>query len=134
MRTTKKKSRKRTGIKVQAAAALLLLMPISAVARKKAPTEDYALISGTVFQSSGYALPDADVRLVAETSPGEKPKAKKMEATSSPRGEFAFRVPPGPGKYTVTVAAKGYQSSQKSVTVQGLEREEVTFQLDRESK
>jgi hypothetical protein len=37
-------------------------------------------------------------------------------------------------RYLVAVAAKGYQSQQKSVSVQDQERVEVTFQLDRESK
>jgi hypothetical protein len=36
--------------------------------------------------------------------------------------------------YSIEVAAKGYQSLRKSVTVEGQERVEVTFQLERESK
>ena len=57
-----------------------------------------------------------------------------MEAVSDARGEFVFRVPPGPTHYTVTVHAKGYQSQRKTVSVQDQERVEVTFQLERESK
>jgi uncharacterized membrane protein len=57
-----------------------------------------------------------------------------METVSSARGEFVFRVPPGPMSYAVAVAAKGYQSQRKNVSVQDQERVEVTFQLDRESK
>ena len=57
-----------------------------------------------------------------------------MEAVSDARGEFVFRVPPGPAHYSVTVAAKGYQSQRKSVSVEDQERVEVTFQLERESK
>jgi hypothetical protein len=36
--------------------------------------------------------------------------------------------------YTVAVAAKGYQSQRKNVSVEDQERVEVTFQLERESK
>ncbi len=57
-----------------------------------------------------------------------------MEAVSDARGEFIFRVPPGPMNYTILVAAKGFQSLRKSVMVEGQERAEVTFQLERESK
>ena len=58
-----------------------------------------------------------------------------MQAVSDARGEFMFRVPPGPACTTPSsVAAKGYQSLRKSVAVEDQERVEVTFQLDRESK
>jgi hypothetical protein len=88
-----------------------------------------------VFQESGYALPDADVTLVVESPSGASTaKSDKQQTVSDDRGEFIFRIPPGPAHYTVIVAAKGYQSSRKSVAVEGQERVEVTFQLDRESK
>jgi hypothetical protein len=57
-----------------------------------------------------------------------------MEAVSDARGEFLFRVSPVPMHYNVTVAAKGYQILRKSVIVEGEQRVEVTFQLERESK
>ena len=57
-----------------------------------------------------------------------------METVSSPRGEFAFRVPPGPMAYTVSITAKGYHGAQKTVSVEGLEREDVTFRMEPESK
>jgi hypothetical protein len=111
------------------------LVPIAAAAKKKPALDTYAMISGSVFQDSGYALPDADVTLVAEpSSGGAAVKAQKMEAASDARGEFIFRVPPGPMNYAIAVSAKGYKSLKKSVTVDGQERVEVTFQLDRESK
>jgi hypothetical protein len=36
--------------------------------------------------------------------------------------------------YDIVVAAKGYQSVRKSVSVEGQERLEVSFQLEREPK
>jgi hypothetical protein len=129
---TKKKRKKRIGISLLLAAALL---PVTAGAKKKPALDTYAVISGSVFQESGYALPDAAVTLVAEPASGAPAvKAQKLEAVSDARGEFIFRVPPGPMNYAIVVSAKGYQSMRKSVTVEGQERVEVTFQLERESK
>ena len=134
----KKKRKKRIGTSLIGTSVLLLLaafVPVAAAAKKKPALDTYAVISGSVFQESGYALPDAAVTLVAEpASGGAAVKEQKMEAVSDARGEFIFRVPPGPMNYAIVVAAKGYQSLRKSVAVEGQERVEVTFQLERESK
>jgi len=147
----KRKPRKRIGISGLLLAVLLpallftAFLPAPAAAKapaasKKKPALDtYAVISGSVFNASGYALPDADVTLAPETQPGsssDKPtsKNKPMETISDARGEFVFRVPPGPMHYTVIVAAKGFQSQRKSVSVEDQERIEVTFQLEPQSK
>jgi hypothetical protein len=130
---TKKKNRKRIGTSL--VLVLAALLPVAATARKKPTLDVYAVISGSVFQEGGYALPDADATLVPEPPSGARSsKSEKQQAVSDERGEFIFRVPPGPGTYTLVVAAKGYQSLRKSVAVEGQERVEVTFQLDRESK
>ena len=138
----KKKRKKRIGTSliggslIGTGVVLLLAAFVPVAAAKKKPALDtYAVISGSVFQESGYALPDAAVTLVAEpASGGAAVKEQKMEAVSDARGEFIFRVPPGPMNYAIVVAAKGYQSLRKSVAVEGQERVEVTFQLERESK
>jgi hypothetical protein len=131
MRMKKRKKRIGTSLLLLVAAWL----PVAAAAKKKPALDTYATVSGSVFQESGYALPEAAITLVAEPASGGAPaKAQKMEAVSDARGEFIFHVPPGPTNYTVVVAAKGYQSMRKSVTVEGQERVEVTFQLERESK
>jgi hypothetical protein len=128
----KRKPRKRIGTSPFFWAALLLiaLIPSAAPAKKKPVLDTYAIVSGTVFDEGGYALPDIDVTLVPEADP----KAKPMESVSSPRGEFAFHVPPGPAHYNVSARSKGYQSQTKTVAVQDQERVEVTFQLARQSK
>jgi hypothetical protein len=124
----KRNPKKRIGTSLLLFSALLLIAFLPSAAAKKKPSLDtYAIVSGTVFDGSGYALSDANVTLAGD-------KAKPMETVSSARGEFSFRVPPGPIQYSVAVAAKGYQSQQKTVSVQDQERVEVTFQLDRESK
>jgi Carboxypeptidase regulatory-like domain len=130
---TKRKRKKRIGTSLLLLVATLV--PVVAAAKKKPALEPSAIISGSVFQESGYALPDATVTLVAESASGsatEKPQ--KMEADSDARGEFIFHVPTDHIRYNITVAAKGYQSLRKSVEVEGETRIEVTFQLERESK
>ena len=126
---TKKKRRKRIGISLLILAASLV--PVASAAKKK-PPEVYAVISGSVFQESGYALPDADVSLVPEEQSDKA--SKPMTAVTDARGEFVFHVPPGPAHYAVTVDARGYQRQRKSVSVQDQERVEVTFQMEHQSK
>jgi hypothetical protein len=114
---------------------LLALIPLTAEPKKKPALDVYAVVSGSVFDDSGYALPDASVILAPQAQPGGSAgKIKPMETVSDVRGEFVFRVPPGPTEYTVAASAKGYRGQRKSVSVQDQEREEVTFQLERESK
>ena len=128
-----KKRKKRIGTSLLLLVATLL--PGAAAAKKKPEPDTYAMISGSVFQESGYALPEAAITLIAQPASGSTAaKAQKLEAVSDARGEFIVRVPPGPTNYTIVVAAKGYQIMRKSVMVEGLERVEVTFQLERESK
>lgn len=133
----KRKPRKRigtSGLRLSMLLAALLgvtFFPLAA-AKKKPALDTYAIVSVSVFNDSGYALPDADLTLAPDGQP-DKP-TKKMEAVSDARGEFVFHVPPGPMHYIVEVADKGYQSQRKSVSVENQERVEVTFQLERESK
>jgi Carboxypeptidase regulatory-like domain len=128
----KKRPRTRIGTKPVLAGVLLLACGLAVLAAsKKKPADDtYAIVSGTVFDPGGYALPDANAKLTFEAPA----KAKPLEAVASERGEFVFRVPPGPAHYTVTVSAKGFQAQSKTVEVQDQERVEVTFQLDKQSK
>ena len=98
---------------------------------------EYAVVGGTVFRDNGFALADAEVTLAEakESAANAKAKVKKLKATSSPRGEFSFRVPPLAGKYRVSVSAKGFQSAEKVVEIQGgSERVDATFSLSSESK
>lgn len=129
--------KKRIGISAAVVAGLLMATFFSpALAAKKKPAQDTpAIVSGSVFDDRGYALPDANITLISESQAGTaKGKEKPLEAVSDARGEFVFHVPAGPMRYTVTVEAKGYQSQQKTVTVQDQERVEVTFQLGPQSK
>ncbi len=133
MKKTKRRRKKRIGIRL--AILLSTLLPLTAAPKKKPVLETYALISGSVFQDSGYALGGADVTIAADTETGHgSGRFMPVQLVSSARGEFAVRVPPGPMKYAITVHAKGYQSQEKTVMVNDQERVEVTFQLEAESK
>jgi hypothetical protein len=103
--------------------------------KKKAAAEPYVLLAGTVFQETGFALPNAEIVVTQDPAPETKhSKAKKMQAVSDARGEFALRLPVGNARYAVNVSAKGFRSEEKSVTVQGEDRLDVTFQLHQESR
>ncbi|MGP0070419.1 MAG: carboxypeptidase-like regulatory domain-containing protein [Bryobacteraceae bacterium] len=146
----KRKPRKRIGTSRALLACLLAavllpaaFLPIQAAPKKKPALDTYALISVSVFDDGGYALAGANVTLVPEVESGSssdssldktKAKSKPLEAVSGDRGEFVFRVPPGPKRYVVTADAKGYQSQRKTVAVEDQERVEVTLQLERQSK
>lgn len=119
-------------------AAILLLASapfLLAAGKKKAAAETFGLVAVSVFHEPGLALPETDVFLSPSPAPGEQAvKMKKLQATTDSRGEYVFRVPNATMTYTVRVAAKGYKSEEKSVTVHGEERAEVTFLLHEESK
>jgi hypothetical protein len=133
MRTrTKRRQRKKIGIRAAlfASRLLLILFPLLCVANKKPAPDTYATVSVSVYDDSGYALADAHLKLVLD---GQS-RAKPLEAVADSRGEYVFRVPPGPAHYSLTAEAKGHQSQTKSVMVEGQERVEATFQLERQSK
>jgi len=134
-----RKKRKKRRIGISLLFLLAAVVPLAANGGDKKTAELYALVGGTVFQESGFALPNAVVTLFPEPQAGDSPaKAKKMQAASDERGEFVFRVPAGAVHYTIRiaarVAAKNYQTQEKSVAVEREERVDVTFQLQPESK
>jgi hypothetical protein len=93
--------------------------------KKKQPPPS-AVVGGTVFREPGFALPGAEVTIEA----GEiGRKFKKMKAVTDHRGEFLFRLPPGPAAYKVSARAKGFETQEKQVSVSGEEHQDVFFQL-----
>jgi hypothetical protein len=126
---------KRTGSSV--CLCLLFSLPWAAHADKKpkAATGPYAVLGGTVFRESGYALPGADVMIVPDPQPGQVPvKIQYPRAISDNRGEFAFRVPATAMRYTVSAKAKGFDARQKSADIEGEVRIDVTLVLPAVSK
>ncbi len=90
----------------------------------------YAIVAGTVFRDPGFAQPGASVVLTLKSAP-----AKKLQnQVSSPRGEFSFRVPPGPQTYVVTATLKGFQTVRQEIEIQDQEQINATLLLVPESK
>jgi len=118
--------RKNKLVLLLAAGALLLC----AADRSDAP---HSVVAGTVFRENGFSLPGAALTVAVKDLPGA-PKMKKIQSVSSPRGEFAFRVPPGAATYVVKASMKGFQSVEKEASVSADERVEVTLVLPAESK
>jgi len=109
-------------------AAILVCGLLASAAGKK--PEPYAVVAGTVVREDGFSLPGASVTLL----PKDVPKAKKLEAVSDARGEFAFRVPAGAASYVVKAVRKGFQPAEKEASVSGDGRVDVTLTLSAESK
>jgi hypothetical protein len=103
-------------------------------AKDKKAEASYALVAGTVFRESGLSLAGAEVELTAAGQPDPARKLKKMKAISDARGEFSFRVPPIAGAYRLTVRAAGYETQEKPASVNGEERVDVFFSLQRASE
>jgi hypothetical protein len=92
-------------------------------------------VGGTVFREPGFALPGAEVTIVADPESGPAPAgSKKQQAATGARGEFAFRVPVAAMRYAVHAQAHGYAPQDKKVSIEGEQRVEVTFLLAPESK
>lgn len=138
---TKKKTRKGTiGSNLQsrshliaAAAVLALLCPLALPARKDKQKEapaPFAVIAGTVYRPPGFALPGVQVRIVPEQADSGGVKLKKAEAVTNTRGEFALRVPPVPAKWRVDVQSSGYKPDQRSVSVEGEQRFDLSIVLE----
>jgi hypothetical protein len=110
-----------------------LLSPAAFPEKKEKPkpaAAPYALIAGSVFRPPGFALPGAQVVFTPEQPQANGIKLKKLEAVGNFRGEFAVRVPAVPSKWRVDVKMNGYRPDQKSVSVEGEQRFDLSFVLE----
>ena len=119
--------RMRTGSKLLLAVCLCAAVGLGAGKKK---TEPDAIVAGTVFRDPGFSLPGATVTLVSRADP----KARKQQAVSDARGEFAFHVPAAPAGYIIKVSLKGFRPEEKEAAVGAEGRADVTFTLVPESK
>jgi hypothetical protein len=132
MRSRKTKKRMRS-IKIFlrfAAVAGLCAGSMGAGDKKKSDEPD-TVIAGTVFRDPGYALPEATVRLARRDDPKHK---KLAELTTNFRGEFLVHVPATPAVYVVKASAKGFRAEEKEASVTGLDRVDLMFTLEPETK
>ena len=105
-----------------------LLLGVSFATAALAQTP-YALVAGTVFRDPGFMQAGAKVVLALESQPNKK----LQEQTSSPQGEFAFRVKPVANRYIVTATLKGFEVARKTVEITGQEEIRATLMLVPES-
>jgi len=121
-------------------APLLFLLAARSVAqerqagKKSTAPEAYAVIAGTVFQSSGFLLRGAEVIVSPQPGAGSRVKVKKQVTRTDTAGEFAVRVPAVPLRYSVSVKAAGFAGQEKEVEIAGEQRVGVLFHLNPERK
>ncbi len=136
MKTKKKRKKKtRIGSRLLLLAALFgcVISPAKEKEKKSKLSDSWAVVAGTVFRTPGFALPGAEVTLDPDKDNPEHVKVKRQQAVSNSRGEYAFRVPATPLRYTVSVKANGFRSDSKQVQIQGDQRIDVFFQLEPEA-
>ncbi len=143
--TSRRKTRRRSGARAAVRLAraiawafvflgLMGVAGVPAAARKKDKPPSFALIAGTVFRDSGFALPGAEVSVKPSPEGAPHLKIKSVKTMSDPRGEFAIRVPAAPMRDTVRVKAPGFREQSKPVSISGDERVDVFFHLEPELK
>ena len=129
MTTRMKRTKTRTGSSILAVLLTVTGAPSVCGKEKKTP-EPYAVIAGTAFRPPGFALPGAKVRIAPESSSSGGVKLKAADVVTDARGEFSFRVPVVPMKWTVHVQANGYQAQVKTVSIEAEQRVDLSFQLE----
>ena len=105
---------------------------LSAAKDKEKQPESYALLSGTCFDGRGFRLAGASVQVELTSETKVKVKKKKWEAISSPRGEFAIRLPAGQHTFRVAAAKDGFKSVEKTVSFEADERQDIALSLEAE--
>lgn len=81
---------------------MLALLPAAARAGESGKPKPYGLIFGTVWDPDGHAVYGVTVKIRRATE-----KKARWEVYSNHTGEFAQRVPVGPGDYIVWADVKG---------------------------
>ena len=107
------------------------LSPAKDKDKNKQP-EPYALLSGTCFDGRGFRLAGASVEAELTSEPSVKLKKKKWETISSPRGEFAIRLPAGKHTFRVSAAKDGFKPVEKTVSFEADERQDIALSLETE--
>ena len=120
------------------AGAILLgawLVPAAARADETGKPKPYALIFGTVFDAEGHQLYAVKVKIRRAS---DNDKKARWELYSNHTGEFAQRVPVGPGDYVVWADVKGYKltdgrrlraGEEVKVHIDGDERQDISLHL-----
>ena len=110
----------------------LLAIQFSPAKDKEKQPESYALLSGTCFDGRGFRLAGASVQIELTSEPTVKLKKKKWETISSPRGEFAIRLPAGQHTFRVAAVKIGFRSVEKTISFEADERQDIALSLEAE--
>jgi hypothetical protein len=136
-RTTNSKKRKKTRTGSRVLLGVLLsfaALSVPAWSRGKDKAREapvpHAVIAGTTFRPPGFALPGARVRITPESPQSGGTRLRAAEAITSPRGEFAFRVPAVPAKWLVRVDYSGYQTQTRTISIGAEERVDLSVLLE----
>jgi hypothetical protein len=103
---------------------------IAAEAKGK-KVEAYCLLAGSSFNERGFSLSGVTILVEMKVAEAQKVKKKtKWELVSSPRGEFAVRLPAGKNSFLVTATKKGYKAIEKIVEFGYDERQDIVFNME----
>lgn len=132
MRTTATKTRtkKRSPSRPRFGLIAVLFLAAALAPAQNKRNEPHAVLAGTVFRDPGFAQAGATVTLASKDRPGKK----LQQQITTERGEFAFRVSPGPAAYIITATLKGFKPDRQEHQVQGEEQINATLLLVPESK
>jgi 5-hydroxyisourate hydrolase-like protein (transthyretin family) len=94
-----------------------------------------SLVRGAVFDTRGFGIPGATVKLERiatedEAKSGKRVQSLRRDYITNNRGEFAFRLPPDRARYRLTAVRSGYKSDSKVVDVSESEAVPVAFSLE----
>ena len=92
---------------------------------QRRPSEQTALLFGTVFQGSYLALPGAKVVAWAESNP-----RKKYRVVTNYRGEYRIRVPAGDATWVLEASAPRFVGARRTVQVFGIEKSTANLILE----
>jgi hypothetical protein len=101
-----------------------------AAEKKPKAAESLGVIAGSVFRETGFSFAGVEIVVVWEV---DGKKKKEWKGRSDARGEFAFRVPAGVGRYTVHVKAEGHAPEERAVEIGIDERRELSIRLQTET-
>ena len=92
--------------------------------------EPYALLMGTCFDQKGFSLPGVTLVVRMEPPTDHKVKQQKWRMLSSPRGEFAVRLPAGRHSFSISASKRGFMTLEKTVAFEGEERRDIIFNME----
>lgn len=111
------------------------LLPVYAAPSRKKDKEKKAagvqdtLVLVTAFSETGQTLRGARVWLYPGDAAGNIVKGKSVDGQTNNMGEIPFHVPKTEAHYVLVAEQKGFERTQKQVSVRGEDQLDVFLQL-----